>query len=108
MFEFNLKSNFKYQNKYFFEKAESLFNFYKSENDKIYFEEHPNGTGYIKLIKKNYNDLELKIELYCNENHVWKIKTIFDNKIKEFDLHYIDNDYDMIQLQKELIKYAIK
>lgn len=100
MLIFNSKSNFCYQNKYFFEKAEALLNFYKDEDDEYYFEEKPNGTGYTKLVK---NKIEFKIELYCNENHKWIIKTNFDNEIKEFEQHYIDDDYDIIQIHKELM-----
>ena len=52
-FLFNLRSPFRYQNKYFFEKTMALLEFYKSENDDIFFEENRNGTGYLKLIKRN-------------------------------------------------------
>ena len=101
-FYFNLKSYFKYQNKFFFDKAYRLLEFYKSQDDAIHYEEYQNGEGYVKLIKVHYN-IELKISLYCNDNHEWIIKTNFKDKEKEYPLHYNDEDFDIIQIQKELI-----
>ena len=102
-FYFNLKSYFKYQNKFFFDKAYHLLEFYKSQDDEIYYEEHQNGNGYVKIIKSNYNDLEIKISLYCNESHEWIIKLSIGEKIKEMPLHYNDEDFDILQIQKELM-----
>ena len=99
---FNLKSYFKHQNKYFFEKAYALLEQYKEEKDEIYYDEKLHGEGYV-LLKKEQK--KYKIELYCTESHVWMIKLDFNANIQELEQNYNYEDLDILEIHKILINY---
>ena len=98
---FNLKNYFKYQNKFFFDKLYYFFNTRKAKEDELFFEEKQNGEGFIRLRK---NGLNYTFLVFCNQNHEWKIVFLInDDIIREMNFHYDDENYDIIQIQKEMV-----
>lgn len=100
-FQFNLKSQFRYQNKFFFEKAFALLNQYKKENDLIHFDEKIDGTGFVSIEKEKKKFI---IYVIC-ENNKWSVKICYNNNFSIFDFNYLDDDYTIIQIHKELLVF---